>query len=535
MAKSLPVRRRAALSVRVLSASGRAVPNVRVRLAVGGAGGLPAQVDTGDDGIARPSFTPAGVQGGLRVTATGVGLAASLPKVFVPCRPDAARNGQRLAVSASATVSATAVAAVRRAQLTVTTKATPATLLAGEPSRDAVTIGGAFAGWRGQVEVRLYGPFRSQAAISCAGAPLTTRTYETGSGPSMTPPIMPPGPGWYAYELTIASSEDVAGGTTPCPVAAEMFKVETQPVAATDAHGAAVTGCGEASETTFVQAKPAVTTVVSDAVVQPGSSIFDRIAVTGLGGTPVTIEVQRHGPFASRAAIDCTGTPYWEGRVKVDGDGDLSSAKVRLKHAGFYTYRERIDGTASVAATETACGEEAPTSLAAPLILTGGRTRVAQAQAAAAAPATRSRPTRVRLAARGIDAPVFSADIDLRSGALAVPRDIDRVGWWRDGAAPGAANGAILLAGHIDSAKRGAGAFYALRNARRGDRVTVTRQRQDPQLPRHDDAARAQLGPAAELYSRTGPRRLVLVTCGGPFDEASGHYRDNVVVTAVPR
>jgi hypothetical protein len=24
------------------------------------------------------------------------------------------------------------------------------------------------------------------------------------------------------------------------------------------------------------------------------------------------------------------------------------------------------------------------------------------------------------------------------------------------------------------------------------------------------------------------------VTCGGPFDAAIGHYRDNVVVTAVP-
>jgi hypothetical protein len=36
------------------------------------------------------------------------------------------------------------------------------------------------------------------------------------------------------------------------------------------------------------------------------------------------------------------------------------------------------------------------------------------------------------------------------------------------------------------------------------------------------------------IYSGTGPPRLVLVTCGGPFDRASGHYRDNVVVTAVP-
>jgi hypothetical protein len=36
------------------------------------------------------------------------------------------------------------------------------------------------------------------------------------------------------------------------------------------------------------------------------------------------------------------------------------------------------------------------------------------------------------------------------------------------------------------------------------------------------------------LYSRRGRPRLVLVTCGGPFDAGIGHYRDNVVVTAVP-
>lgn len=36
------------------------------------------------------------------------------------------------------------------------------------------------------------------------------------------------------------------------------------------------------------------------------------------------------------------------------------------------------------------------------------------------------------------------------------------------------------------------------------------------------------------IHSLKGRERLVLVTCGGPFDEASGHYLDNVVVTAVP-
>jgi len=32
----------------------------------------------------------------------------------------------------------------------------------------------------------------------------------------------------------------------------------------------------------------------------------------------------------------------------------------------------------------------------------------------------------------------------------------------------------------------------------------------------------------------TGRPRLVLATCGGPFIQSAGHYRDNVVLTAVP-
>ena len=37
-----------------------------------------------------------------------------------------------------------------------------------------------------------------------------------------------------------------------------------------------------------------------------------------------------------------------------------------------------------------------------------------------------------------------------------------------------------------------------------------------------------------DVYSLRGRARLVLVTCGGPFNRTTGHYRDNIVVTAVP-
>lgn len=37
-----------------------------------------------------------------------------------------------------------------------------------------------------------------------------------------------------------------------------------------------------------------------------------------------------------------------------------------------------------------------------------------------------------------------------------------------------------------------------------------------------------------ELFTTTGAPRLVLITCGGPFDLATRTYLDNIVVFATP-
>ena len=142
-------------------------------------------------------------------------------------------------------------------------------------------------------------------------------------------------------------------------------------------------------------------------------------------------------------------------------------------------------------------------------------------------------PTHVRLGRLGIDAKIYGVGVDTRLGVLDVPQNIDRVGWWRDGAAPGSSAGTILLGGHVDSAKRGAGAFYALKGARRGDTITL---RSDDGTTRSYRVTSMRRVRKAELptsnFTRTGARRLVLVTCGGPFDTARGRYRDNIIVTA---
>ena len=80
----------------------------------------------------------------------------------------------------------------------------------------------------------------------------------------------------------------------------------------------------------------------------------------------------------------------------------------------------------------------------------------------------------MRVASLGINAPVSAVGIDIPRGVLAVPPSIHRTGWWKDGAAPGARSGSILIAGHVDSANGGAGSFFRLKEASAGARVTVT-------------------------------------------------------------
>jgi hypothetical protein len=205
---------------------------------------------------------------------------------------------------------------------------------------------------------------------------------------------------------------------------------------------------------------------------------------------------------------------------------------VRVARAGFYTYRERLVGSPAVAEYTTRCALVAETALARPEIHTG---RGDTARLAAGAQQPGSAPTRVLIGSLGIDAPVFPARIDLRRGLLAAPNNIARTGWWLDGAAPGSTSGAVLIAGHVDSARFGPGAFFRLRDARRGTRVQV-RARNGRSYTYRVTSVQSlpkQTLPTS-VYSRQGRPRLVLVTCGGPFLPREGAYRDNVVVTAVP-
>jgi len=109
------------------------------------------------------------------------------------------------------------------------------------------------------------------------------------------------------------------------------------------------------------------------------------------------------------------------------------------------------------------------------------------------------------------------------------------VSWWVRSAPAGDPRDATLVAGHVDSATEGVGVLAALREIDIGNRVVLT----DAFGVQHNYRVVARrLYPKYALpddvFKVAGRARLVLVTCGGPFDENAGRYRDNVVVYALP-
>lgn len=158
--------------------------------------------------------------------------------------------------------------------------------------------------------------------------------------------------------------------------------------------------------------------------------------------------------------------------------------------------------------------------------------------AASAAPA--APPVRLRIDARdvdgrGIDAPVLAVGVDT-AGDMAVPDDVNDLGWYRFGPTSGSASGSIVVVGHVDSATQGEGAFFALRTITPGATITVTTA--DRRQWRYRVVGRQAYPKAAvplgALFATSGAPRLTLITCGGRFDAAQRSYTDNIVVTAVP-
>lgn len=132
----------------------------------------------------------------------------------------------------------------------------------------------------------------------------------------------------------------------------------------------------------------------------------------------------------------------------------------------------------------------------------------------------------------GLRMPVVARGVD-DTGAMDLPASAFTVAWYRFGSRPLDPAGATVLAGHVDTSAEGAGPLAGLAALRAGDLVEVRAGRH---LVTYRTTSVTRISKALidlpAVFSRRGPPRLHLVTCGGPYLPDRGGYQDNVVVSA---
>lgn len=140
------------------------------------------------------------------------------------------------------------------------------------------------------------------------------------------------------------------------------------------------------------------------------------------------------------------------------------------------------------------------------------------------------RPVRLVVPRLHVDVPVYP--IGAPGGVLTPPGDPQTLGWWDDGAVPGAAHGGALITGH--TVHTGGGAFDDLETLRPGDQVTVRTVNGAVRyavsgVTTYRKATLAR--DVQRVFRQSGPGRLVLVTCE---DWNGTTYLSNAVVFADP-
>lgn len=140
----------------------------------------------------------------------------------------------------------------------------------------------------------------------------------------------------------------------------------------------------------------------------------------------------------------------------------------------------------------------------------------------------KSEPVRLQVPVIGVDTTMMKLGLE-PDGSMSVPPGAFPAGWYVFSPTPGEI-GPSVISGHVDY--KGPGVFQRLHLLKPGDMVTVTRK--DGSTPRFT-VTRVLTVPKAKfpdsvVYGPIGYAGLRLITCGGAFNPATGHYVDNVIV-----
>ena len=146
----------------------------------------------------------------------------------------------------------------------------------------------------------------------------------------------------------------------------------------------------------------------------------------------------------------------------------------------------------------------------------------------------RSMPVSVDIPAIGVTSRLLHLGLNA-DGTVQVPsvtRNAGQAAWYKYSSTPGQI-GSSVIEGHVDSVK-GPAVFFRLGSLRRGDAIDVELADGVTAVFRVTgvrEYAKSRF-PAKAIYGATDFAALRLITCGGVFDYATGHYLSSTVVFA---
>ena len=144
------------------------------------------------------------------------------------------------------------------------------------------------------------------------------------------------------------------------------------------------------------------------------------------------------------------------------------------------------------------------------------------------------RPAAIWVDKAGIDAPIETAQIV--DGVMQNPTGPWVVAWYEQTAAIGEF-GNVVMAGHVDYWDVGPAVFWYLKELVPGDRIVVVGDdgrdfTYAMEWSQNYEVASLTPETIDEIVGRTKRECLTLITCGGPFDYATGEYLERFVVRA---
>lgn len=146
----------------------------------------------------------------------------------------------------------------------------------------------------------------------------------------------------------------------------------------------------------------------------------------------------------------------------------------------------------------------------------------------------RSMPVSVDIPAIGVTSKLLHLGLNA-DGTIQVPSLVtsaNKAAWYKYSATPGQI-GASVIEGHVDS-YQGPAVFYRLGALRPGDTIDVTLADGVTAIFRVTGVREYTKSkfPSKAIYGATDYAALRLITCGGVFDYATGHYLSSTVVFA---